>query len=240
MLHGCPIALSPEPHVSILRPGSRATARGAIGHTHAAPLMPWRHGESGAPLVSPMLALTQAAAVLPFRELVVAADHLIRPRRERAGGPIVTLEGLRDAARGACTRGSRRARAAIELARPGAESRMETLLRLLMVAFGIPELPLQVDVHDALGRWIGRCDMAELERRIIVEYDGEQHRTSDEQYTRDANRIAAAQDAGFRVLRFRWSDVTRTPRATAQRIAAALGVPLVPPGDPLRGFLAER
>ncbi|GAA1610918.1 hypothetical protein GCM10009805_02180 [Leucobacter chromiireducens subsp. solipictus] len=240
VLLGCPIAASPEPHVSILRPGSRATVRGAVGHTHAAPSVAWRHSESGAPLVSPALALTQAAAVLPFRELVIAADHLIRPRRARAAGPIATREELRDAARGARTPGVRRARAAIELARSGAESRMETLLRLVMVAFGIPELPLQVDVHDARGRWIGRFDMVELQRRVIVEYDGEQHRTNDEQYARDARRIDAAQDAGFRVLRFRRADVTRTPRATAERIAAALDVPLTPPSDPLHGFLSER
>lgn len=117
---------------------------------------------------------------------------------------------------------------------------METLLRLVMVASGIPELPLQVDVHDAQGRWIGRFDMVELQRRVIVEYDGEQHRTNDEQYARDARRIDAAQDAGFRVLRFRRADVTRTPRATAERIAAALDVPLTPPSDPLHGFLSER
>lgn len=240
VLLGCPIAARPEPHVSILRPGSRATVRGAVGHTHAAASVAWWHSESGAPLVPPALALTQAAAVLPFRELVIAADHLIRPRRARAAGPIATREELRDAARGARTPGVRRARAAIELARSGAESRMETLLRLVMVAFGIPELPLQVDVHDARGRWIGRFDMVELQRRVIVEYDGEQHRTNDEQYARDARRIDAAQDAGFRVLRFRRADVTRTPRATAERIAAALDVPLTPPSDPLHGFLSER
>lgn len=239
ILHGCPISPDPAPHVSVLSPGNKTSARGVRGHTHVTPVVPWRHRPSGAPIAPPVLALTQSAAVLPFRELVVAADHLIRPRRDHGGAPIVTLAELEAVATTARTRGIRKLRTALDLARPGAESRMETLLRLVMVAHGLPELPLQVDVHDAHGAWIGRFDMADHVRKLIVEYDGEQHRTSDRQYARDARRIERAHHAGYHVLRFRHPDVLQTPRETARRIADALGVPLALPAEPLRGYLRE-
>lgn len=240
VLLGCPIALPAEPHVSILRPARLARARGAVGHTHSAAIAPWRHQPSGAPVAPPALALTQAAAVLPFRELVVAADHLIRPRREHNGTSVVALGELEAAAATAKTRGIRRLRTALSLARAGAESRMETLLRLVLIGHGLPELPLQVEIHDARGKWIGRFDMADLVRKLIVEYDGEQHRTSDRQYARDANRLERARDAGYQVLRFRHTDVLQTPRATARRVAHALGLPVALPEEPLRGYLRER
>lgn len=116
---------------------------------------------------------------------------------------------------------------------------METLVRLVMVAHGLPELPLQVAVHDEHGTRIGRFDMADLLRKLIVEYDGEQHRTSDRQYARDARRIERAQQAGYRVLRFRHADVLQTPRETARRIAEALGAPLALPAEPFRRYLGE-
>ena len=239
LLHGCPIRTSAAPHVSILRPGNKTSVRGAQGHTHLSPIAPWRHHPSGAPIAPPALALTQAAAGLPFRELVVAADHLIRPRREHGGIPIAALAELKAAAATAQTRGVRKLRTALSVARAGAESRMETLLRLVLVGHGLPALPLQVEIHDARGAWIGRFDMADLVRKLIVEYDGEQHRTSDRQYARDASRLERARDAGYRVLRFRHADVLQSPRDTARRVADALGMPLALPPEPLRGYLRD-
>ncbi|WP_157993022.1 endonuclease domain-containing protein [Leucobacter luti] len=206
-------------------------------------------------MVSPVQAFLQSAALLPFRELVVAADHLILG--ERALGiqvpddPVsvshasrepsrLTLAELQAAARGSRTRGVQRARAALLVARCGAESRMETLLRLVLIAYGLDVFELQVDVVDSVGRWIGRFDMVDHQRKLIVEYDGEHHRTSDSQYRRDAVRLDAARDTGFRVLRFLRDDVIATPRATARRVASALGMPLRPPGNPLARYLSER
>lgn len=240
VLYGAPIRTDPAPHVSIAVPRNAVQARGVIGHTHSGSFTPWVQPETGALLMPPALAFAQAAKTLPFRELVVAADHLICPRQEPGGHPVLSLEELRGTLSAVGTRGVVRARAALEIARPGAESRMETLLRLLFVASGIDVFALQVDVYTRSGRWIGRFDMVDLERMLIVEYDGEQHRTSDVQYARDAVKLDTARDEGFRVLRFRHVDVLRRPNATVRRVAAALGLPLTPPEDPLASFLAER
>jgi hypothetical protein len=64
------------------------------------------------------------------------------------------------------------------LLRPGAESRPETLLRLLLGRAGLPEPEVNVDIRDDSGRFLGRADLVYPPWRTIVEYDGDQHRTS--------------------------------------------------------------
>ncbi|QYM75550.1 endonuclease domain-containing protein [Leucobacter luti] len=239
-LLGCPIRAAPDVHTIVPRPASRSKVRGVIGHTYSGEFTHWIDRSTGARTVPPLLAFTLAAALLSVRELVVAADHLLRPNIRARAGPLATHEELIAEAQRARTPGVLRARAALEFARSGSESRMETLLRLVLIAYGIDVFELQIDVHDPSGRWIGRFDMGDLERKILVEYDGEQHRTNDEQYERDAERLAAAHDAGFVVLRFRRRDVLYRPRATAGRIADALGVPLRPPDGVFQALLAAR
>lgn len=125
-------------------------------------------------------------------------------------------------------RGVRRLRTALSFARVGAESRMETLLRLIMAAYGLDVLELQVDIHDDAGRRIGRFDMVDRERKLVVEYDGEQHRTDRAQYLKDQRRLERAREAGYRILRLHFEDVLHRPRETARRIAEFLGLPLRP------------
>lgn len=177
------------------------------------------------PIIAPALALMQAAMTLPLRELVVAADHLVLPR---TGTSLIALDELRAAALASGRRGIRRLRAALSLARVGAESRMETLLRLVMAAHGLDVLELQVDLHDGDGRWIGRFDMVDRENKLIIEYDGEQHRTDRAQYLKDQHRLDRARATGYRVLRLHAEDVLRNPRQTARRIAEFLGLPMRP------------
>lgn len=246
VLLGCPIQVPPEPHVIIALPASRSVARGVIGHTSAHSFSQWKFPTGGARFVPPTLAFTQSASLLPLVELVVAADHLLGVSSHARGSPIVTLGQLEGAARSARSAGISRARAALNLARVGAESRMETLLRLVLAEYGLDVFELQADVHDERGVWIGRFDMVDRERKIIVEYDGEQHRLSDAQYERDAVRLERAREAGYLVLRFRHRDVLDTSEETAGRVARALGVPLRlrskqtqndlrPPGAEVRG-----
>jgi very-short-patch-repair endonuclease len=58
-------------------------------------------------------------------------------------------------------------------------------------------------VRDREGREIGYFDLVWPELRIIVEYDGDQHRTSAYQYDRDIRRFDRASEAGYRVIRVR-------------------------------------
>jgi very-short-patch-repair endonuclease len=57
---------------------------------------------------------------------------------------------------------------------------------------------------------------------VIVEYDGDQHRTSTLQYDRDITRFDRATDAGFRVIRVRARGLFGDRAATLDRIREAL------------------
>jgi hypothetical protein len=66
--------------------------------------------------------------------------------------------------------GARRARTALALAAPGAESPMETRLRLQLVRAGLPPPVLQHCLEDERGSTVARLDLAYVTERLGVEY----------------------------------------------------------------------
>ncbi len=122
------------------------------------------------------------------------------------------------AARHAGRKGVRRFRVVAELARPGVESPMETRLRMAIVLGGLPEPEVQANIFDADGYLIGRADLLYRDERIVIEYDGESHRTSLVYDSRRQNRLVAAD---YTVLRFTAPDL-RAPNFVADRVRGAL------------------
>lgn len=239
LLLGCPIRCDESLHVTVLSTQQPPRRQGVLGHRTSEAHTVWSDS-SGRNIVPPILALLQSAAILPFTELVVAIDHLIHVARTGADEPVVTLEDVLDAAMAYSGRGARRLIAALRIARPGADSRMETLLRLIMAQYGLDVLELQANVYDTEGQWIGRFDMVDRERKLIVEYDGEQHRSDRAQYLKDQRRLDAARAAGYQILRLHREDVLDRRQETARRVADFLGMPLRPISGALRRFFAER
>ncbi|WP_243695292.1 endonuclease domain-containing protein [Agromyces protaetiae] len=153
---------------------------------------------NGLPVVAPEDAWCQLATLCTFEELVVAGDSLVRRNH-----PISTLEQLGWAVgRRHGRRGFRLLAAALEAVREGTDSPEETRLRLDLVAAGLPEPEVNVPIFDAFGRLIAIGDLVYESVRVIVEYDGDHHRTDDRQYARDLERIEALTAAGWRVIRF--------------------------------------
>ena len=99
---------------------------------------------------------------------------------------------------------------------------METALRLLILRAGLPEPELNQELFDDRGRWIGRFDMVYRDARVIVEYDGDQHRRSTEQYEKDIRRIDRAIAAKWTVVRVRASGIHANPGETVRRVHEAL------------------
>ena len=99
---------------------------------------------------------------------------------------------------------------------------METALRLLLIRAGLPEPELNQELFDDRGRWIGRFDMVYRDARVIVEYDGDQHRTSTTQYELDISRIDRAIAAKWRVVRVRARGIHVSPAHTIRRVREAL------------------
>lgn len=86
------------------------------------------------------------------------------------------------------------ARWLLDLARPDAESGLESILRLRLHLLGI-RLESQVTIPG-----VGRVDFV-VAGRVILEIDGRENHTGDRRH-RDLMRDAAASAAGFETLRF--------------------------------------
>ena len=118
-------------------------------------------------------------------------------------------------------RGVRRAMRACELCDPGAESPMETRLRLVLVLAGLPRPVTQFEVLGDDGRLVGRLDLGYPEVRLGVEYDGDQHREL-RAHTADMRRQNALARAGWLVLRYAAGDVFRRPELIVAQVRGAL------------------
>ena len=224
-LWGCPLrAERDEPlHVSATQNARAPRRRGVVGH-HADPASGIvRRG--GFPLSDPVSTWLAIASVVSLDELVVAADHLVLdpyqldPRDIR---PHTSIEELGAAVEKFHGRGAARAASAWDLVRQGAESRPETLLRLLLQRAGLPEPQPNREVRDDMGRWLGRADLVYANFRTVVEYDGDQHRSNKAQYEKDIIRWERFIAADWRVVKVRAGGLFATPEATVQRVRSAL------------------
>lgn len=224
LLYGCPIHTKDATiHTTARWPDSSRRGRNVTGHATREAYVQWERGH-GVKLVPPCMALAQSAATLGLQEVIVAADRLALPRRGK--DPLLDLAQTMEFAATRTLPGSILLRSALGYARIGAESRMETLLRLVLEAFDLAEyFDLQVEVADSDG-WIGRFDLVCRKHRVIVEYDGEQHRTNRAQYLKDVTRLDRARAAGYEVIRVHARDLFAGRDALLLRVAEALGVRL--------------
>lgn len=129
---------------------------------------------------------------------------------------------LRLAAKAQCgRRGIVAVRELIALARPEAESPMESEARLVMVDGGLPDPLLQYEILDRDGL-VWRVDFAWPNQRLAVEYDGFDWHSSPAALRRDRHKRAALEEVGWRVLSIVSDDVRRRPEVMLRRIDAHL------------------
>ncbi|HSS60668.1 MAG TPA: DUF559 domain-containing protein [Candidatus Limnocylindrales bacterium] len=100
-----------------------------------------------------------------------------------------------------------------------AESPMETRLRWLLLKAGLPRPEVQSELRNFEGRFVGRADLYYPHARLIIEYDGANHR---ERLVEDNRRQNQLLNAGFRLLRFTAADVSRRPDSLLAQVQAAL------------------
>lgn len=190
-------------HVSVFEPAMSPRLPGVVGHRLSDQLI-FAVARGAHRLVDPATLFCQLAAVLSLPDLVAVGDALVLEPRfadtfdER---PYLSLTDLTERVDRSHGRGKVRARRAVSMVRPGAESRPETLVRLAIADAGLPEPELNGDVHTADGAFIGRGDLLYRAYRVVVEYDGEQHRTDTRQYDRDIGRLDRFAAHGWRVVR---------------------------------------
>jgi very-short-patch-repair endonuclease len=90
---------------------------------------------------------------------------------------------------------------------------METRLRLQIEMAGLPVPDLQVNLHDRSGRFLGRADLYYADVRLVIEYDGVNHK---ERMASDARRQNALINAGYHILRFTAADLSERGSVATQ------------------------
>jgi len=121
--------------------------------------------------------------------------------------------GLTDGTALPCA-GTRRLRALAALAAP-AESPMETRLRWLLIDAGLSRPEVQKDLRDGDGRFVGRADLYYPAARLVIEYDGGNHR---DRLVEDNRRQNLLVNAGFRLLRFTAADIYHRPDVVVAQV----------------------
>lgn len=211
--------------VAVIKPKALPRVAGVRGHRLEGTGLEivTRYGLLSADAVS---AWCQLGTVLDHDDLVAAGDYLVRrPRRPEADDrrPYARVEHLRERSFGYRGAGARRLRQAVVDIREGADSRRESILRLLLQRAGLPEPELNSEIVDARGCSLGWADLLYRERRVIVEYDGDQHRTDYEQFEKDALRLENFRHAGYTVVQVRRKGLAEHRERTIARVADALG-----------------
>ncbi|GAA1859659.1 hypothetical protein ACFQZV_01035 [Microbacterium koreense] len=218
--HGFPLRSAQmrdlEVHVSTATREARPRARGVTAHFSPRDLRAVVMA-SGLRVTTPVQTWVALSGNMSTVELVGIGDHLLRRKR-----PDATLGQLQRAVdRAAGRHGVKRLREALELIRPRTDSVRETQVRLLLTDAGLPEPRVNAPLHDLEGRFIRHGDMVYPEYGVLVEYDGEQHRTDDEQYHRDKRQLEQLIAAGWIVVHVLKADM-RDHAGVAQRVRRAL------------------
>jgi hypothetical protein len=167
---------------------------------------------SGIPATTPARTALDLACRYPVDKAVAAIDALARATDLKA----IDVELLAERYRG--RRGIRRARVALSLVDPGAESPRETWLRLALIRAGFPPPQTQIPVYDGYGALVAVLDMGWEDLKLAVEYEGDHHRTDRRQFNRDIRRAEAVTELGWVDVRVTAED---TPGGIIARVSAA-------------------
>jgi very-short-patch-repair endonuclease len=211
-LHGLDVAPCNPIEVTIPKPfGITRRAGGSVRRSDLAA------GEivirKGLPATPAIRTVVELAGRTPLTEAVVVADLALH-------ATLVTLAQLRAyVAAHTRARGIARVRRVLDFVEPKAESAMETRLRMLLVLAGLPRPQVQVPLCDNDGRWLGRPDLLYRDQRLVLEYDGGNHRERLVDDDRRQNRLIGS---GLRILRFTAADVYGAPESVVADVRRAI------------------
>lgn len=213
--------------VAVLGHRRASKARGVRGHQLSGAQTSVRTA-NGVRVSSPASTWAMLADELTTDELIEMGDAIVyipRHRGMRRGtedDALATLEQLHAAASAPRRRHREKLLGARELIRVGAASPFETRIRVACVRAGLPEPELDYDVIAADGTPIGFTEIAFPDQRLLVEGEGDHHRTDRKQWYRDVEKHTACEDAGWRVLRLVSTHAYPSTRPAVQRISTAL------------------
>ena len=158
-----------------------------------------------------------ASGALSLAHLVAVGDAIIW-RKGPASTPT-RIAAARRRYRG--RRGVRTMDVALSLLCDRSDSPPESMLRVAIWARGLPTPQVNRAILDGHGRFIATPDFSWPEHRVLLEYEGDHHRTDREQWHRDLARYATLEDEAWRVLRASAADL-RAPARLLDRLARLL------------------
>jgi hypothetical protein len=166
-LHGLPLWGMSLHQVHITRRPPARTDSGTRLRSHAARLPDDDIVLVGSiPVTAVARTVVDLARTLPFAAALAVADAALH----HGSTTDADLRAVLDAAAG--SRGARAARRVVEAADGRSESVGESRSRAIMIELGLPLPDLQVEVRDADGVLIGRCDFGWEAQRLLGEFDG--------------------------------------------------------------------
>lgn len=144
------------------------------------------------------------ASQISLLDLIAAGDFLIHWR-----DPVVTATQLRAAVlRQKSRRGLRDLHAALALLNDRSESPPESVLRALLALAGFPEPRVNHVITDHFGEFVARTDLIIDEYRLVLEYQGDYHRTTKGQWRSDMTRRSKLESTeGLRVMELNADDL---------------------------------
>lgn len=161
-------------------------------------------------LPSPLDLLCGLAGTLSPLALIQVCDALVS---DSSGQSIIPLAELRDQVASASSyAGIAKVRVAVAASRERVESPKETELRLLLLQHGFAEPEINHPIRLSGGgdkERDFRLDLAYPPLRIAIEYDGDAHRTDQEQWAKDRRKDDMLHEAGWRVVRVTQRDLNR-------------------------------
>jgi very-short-patch-repair endonuclease len=220
LIHGIPlpwgVGHDSSLHVAVPSPSRALSANGILGHR-----LSISTGEvtqrTGLRVTSTVRTWTDLADHLAFEDLVAAGDFLIHWRR-----PLATRAALEDAVRARSgRRGSRALDRAVLRLNDRAESPPESQLRLILEDAGFPPPRINREVMDRFGEFVARTDFLFDELRLVLEYQGDYHRTTKGQWRADMTRRAKLEANGWRVMELNADDL-KNPAELVFRIRQLL------------------
>lgn len=200
-------------HVAVPAPVRAPESRGIIGHKvqlMGGDLRVW----AGLRISSPERTWCELGSVLSVPDLVAVGDYLIHRQ-----SPITTAELLDESIeRYPGRRGKPALREAHGLLNDRAESRRESLLRVILIRAALPGLEVNYPIQVPGYRY--RADLAIPQRKVLIEYQSDYH-ADPTQFRKDMTRISRLEAAGWIVMQFNTDDLDN-PRELVQRIHQVL------------------
>lgn len=202
-------------HVALPAPHRAMDTRDAIGHQFQTRDEDVRTLD-GLPVSSPARTWCDLAAVIDVRWLVAVGDFILRERDD--GPPLASIEELRHAHESHVNPRGRRSRArALPLLDARSASPRESELRMIFHDAGLPAPALNPDIRDGSGRWLAKVDFAWPQWQLVIEYEGDYHRTDRAKWLDDIDRVRRLEAAGWQVARATIRDIV-APAALLHRI----------------------